>query len=674
MRARALLCLFAVGGCGLSLTAAAQTSGPTPPGQAAPVVAATADLPRLDEIDPVRFSYERAIEENYFITTRTGTPIGSGTGALPDDGQIWVDVIRPDTDEPVPIVLIASPYFNTLGRGWRGEGKTPEEGGFVSPLPGVLTGFPNTVPYPEWYDEYFVPRGYAVALMDLRGTRNSAGCQVYGDRDEVIDVVDVIDFLVEQTWSNGKVGMTGGSYDGTIAIGAADEMVASGRHPDALAAIIPIRAIGRWYDYHFFNGVQSSGHAATPALFAAALAGEDFQNTPLADDLLLPLHIVERKACIPTVGAAVIAGYAAPYQDTTMPFWQERDFTQNIARWRAAPFFIHGLFDFNVKTHTTGYVWDLLPSTLPKMIWWGNIDHADPHTPSTEDQGTHQIPFAFQPAFVDATHRWYLQHLKGIDSGALDMPVAQAQGFRGEWRTSDNWPVGSSALLLYPAADGSAALSAPPAGSASWQDLGSSATSARFLSAPLASDLRISGQIGFALRLTASGPDTTVAVEVAAIPPGTPTDEAVGQDSPNHQIDQQAFIVQYAWARAFYRDSIAPTGISSPSSGSPLTPGSPFELNFSASTTDVVIPAGYQLRFTFSPSAGGTIAGATGGTIEMALGADGSRISLPVVTEQAPAAGTREIATSQAGRGGAFSWLAGLIVLLGRGYRRGRRR
>jgi predicted acyl esterase len=100
-----------------------------------------------------------------------------------------------------------------------------------------------------------------VALMDLRGTRNTSGCQTYGDRDEVFDAVDVVDHIADQPWSNGKVGLTGGSYDGTIATGAAVEQPISGKHKNAVAAVIPIRAIDRWYDYHFLNGVASSQHA-----------------------------------------------------------------------------------------------------------------------------------------------------------------------------------------------------------------------------------------------------------------------------------------------------------------------------------------------------------------------------------------------------------------------------
>jgi predicted acyl esterase len=58
--------------------------------------------------------------------------------------------------------------------------------------------------FPEWEAHYFVPRGYAIALMDLRGTRNSSGCEVYGDKQEALDAVAVVDWIASQSWSNGK--------------------------------------------------------------------------------------------------------------------------------------------------------------------------------------------------------------------------------------------------------------------------------------------------------------------------------------------------------------------------------------------------------------------------------------------------------------------------------------
>lgn len=631
-KAVAVLAVAASALAGPGTLAAAQEG---PDETATPVVESTAHLPSLDAIDPVRFSYDDAIVEHEFITTRTGTPAGTGTGLAPSDTQIWIDIIRPDTDEPVPTILISSPYYNVLGRGWRGELKSPTQGpsnpGLAATRP-LGAGTIETA-FPEWYDEYFVKRGYAVALMDLRGTRNSSGCQVYGDRDEVLDTVDAIDFLASQDWSNGKVGMTGGSYDGTIAFGAAAEHAISGQVDGALGAIIPIRAIGRWYDYHFMNGVQSSGHRLTPALFTAVLAGADTQTSG-TDDLLYPYHLAERKACIGTVGAAVTAGYASPYQDTADAFWTERDFITNAADYDTATFVIHGLFDFNVRTHTAGYAWDALQGTdVPRKLWWLNMDHADPHIPTSQDAGSHIMPFPVQQKFIDATHRWYLQFLKGVEAGALEMPLSETQQWDGTFATGDQWPPATTDLVLHPAEDGTLVAEGEAAdGAVTWADgpTSNAPGSVTFISDVFEDATRLAGQIAFELDLHADGPDTTVAVKIASVPDGV--DPAAASDSADWSVDvDPAHTITYAWARAWYRDSIAPRGISSPTGGGPVS--DTFELDFASSHTDFTIPEGHRLAITFDNAIGGTEAANTGDNVTMTLGASASRILLPVISQ-----------------------------------------
>ncbi|WP_157041622.1 CocE/NonD family hydrolase [Nitriliruptor alkaliphilus] len=581
----------------------------------APAPEDDAPLPDLDEIDPVRFGEDETIVEHAQVTTRGGID------------QMWVDIIRPDTDEPVPTILIASPYYNTLGRGWRGELKNAHQGpqNPTQPVAQLLGGGSSFVDFPEWYDEYFVARGYAVALMDLRGSRNSSGCQVYGDRAEVLDTVDVIDWIADQGWSNGKVGMTGGSYDGTIAIGAAVEQPMSGRHPDALAAIIPLRAISRWYDYHFFNGVQSQGHALTPALFTAVIAGLDTQTSG-TDDVLLPLHLAERKACIPTFGMLVNTGYASPYQDARAPFWRQRDFTRSAPGIRAATFIVSGLFDFNVKNHNTSYLWDALPDHLPRKLWWMNGGHGDPHTP--EGARSNTMPFPFQDRFVEATHRWYAQYLKGLEAGAHATPTVETQRADGSWDADEVWPAAGEDLVLGFGPDGTLSASDRD-GVVAFSDgpTGSAPASHVVVTAPFTQATRLSGQIAFDLEATISGPDATVAVDVRAVPPGV--DPSASATAVHDGATDRPLQATYGWVRAYYRDSVPARGLSTPTGGSSLTPGETVRLRFGALPTDLVVPEGWSLALRFASSAGGTLASQVGGDVELRTPSDGG-IRIPV--------------------------------------------
>ncbi|WP_373063179.1 CocE/NonD family hydrolase [Gemmatimonas sp.] len=78
-----------------------------------------------------------------------------------------------------------------------------------------------------------VEAGYAVVIVDVRGTGASNGVWRWPwSADEVRDMGPVIDWIVAQPWSNGAVGATGVSYEGTTALLAA----ATGR--PALKAVL----------------------------------------------------------------------------------------------------------------------------------------------------------------------------------------------------------------------------------------------------------------------------------------------------------------------------------------------------------------------------------------------------------------------------------------------------
>jgi X-Pro dipeptidyl-peptidase len=590
----------------------------------------TPGLPDLDRIDPVRYSYKDAVVEHKQVTARDGV------------NQIWVDLIRPRTKKgvKVPTIMMASPYFNTLGRGYKEQCKTPHQ----SP-PGGLPGSPGSpalsgcvdhqTPFPEWYDEYFVPRGYAFAAMDLRGTRNTSGCQTYGDRDEVFDAVDVVDWIAGQSWSNGRVGMTGGSYDGTIALGAAAEQPISGKHKDALAAVIPIRSIDAWYDYHFMNGVQSDSHRTTPALFTAALAAFDTPNSG-TDDLLYPAHLAERKACIASFGAATDAGYAAPYQSANSAFWAERDFRKDASKVRAATFFIHGLFDFNVKTSNVGNMWLSLPKKLPKKLWLMNADHADPRCPSDKScaAGGHQMAYPFADRFIEANHRWWLQYLKRVPAGALDKTPVEVQRANGSWQQSASYPASRSDLVLYPTAKGALATrTSGEENSVDWADNAAdegAPASQSFVTAQFGKATRLSGQLEFDLKYSALGPDTAISIRIDDLAPGVDRDERV--DDNLYDGDETGVLtVTYGWLQTLVRASVKRRGPSTPVIGTPLTPDTPVLSKFPSLYTDYVVAKGHRLRFTFSASEGGSTASNAGNVVSLYVGPHTSSIRLPVV-------------------------------------------
>ena len=117
------------------------------------------------ETAPV-YSYADAIRETVWVTA----PDLDGDGE-PD--RVAVDIVRPrETDRPGPTVPVdhgRQPYYLCCGRGNESELKPYDADG-------------SPPKFPLFYDNYFVPRGYAFAAVDMAGTARSTGCVDVGGR------------------------------------------------------------------------------------------------------------------------------------------------------------------------------------------------------------------------------------------------------------------------------------------------------------------------------------------------------------------------------------------------------------------------------------------------------------------------------------------------------------
>jgi putative CocE/NonD family hydrolase len=99
------------------------------------------------------------------------------------------------------------------------------------------------------FRDFFVPRGYAVVVVDVRGTGASFGTRdSFRSPREREDSREIADWIVGQSWSNGVIGATGISY-----LGAAADFLASTGHP-AVKAIAPLSAVWDTYSDNYFPG------------------------------------------------------------------------------------------------------------------------------------------------------------------------------------------------------------------------------------------------------------------------------------------------------------------------------------------------------------------------------------------------------------------------------------
>lgn len=102
---------------------------------------------------------------------------------------------------------------------------------------------------PDNQQKFFVEHGYALIMVDVRGTGASFGrWTMPWSKEELADYGQVVDWIVAQPWSNGKVGAYGSSYGGNSA-----QLLAALNHP-AVKAVLP-----RHYEFDEFTDVPFPG-------------------------------------------------------------------------------------------------------------------------------------------------------------------------------------------------------------------------------------------------------------------------------------------------------------------------------------------------------------------------------------------------------------------------------
>ena len=316
-----------------------------------------------------------------------------------DGVELSADIYRPVTPSNVrvPVILTLSPY-HVLNRALdRNEEDLPTGDG-----------------------QLFVPKGYAYVVADVRGTYNSGGCWDYGGINERHDGYDLVEWLGTRAWSNGKVAMTGASYDGTTANAAAVE------NPPHLATIVPVSAISRWWGYAYQQGVRAtySGESAdidppsdTPTDFMFAygfLPPPDPSSVTAAEQIAMRWNLCDRVE-------KFMKGYST--QPDYDEFWRERDYLRLADRVTVPVLVTHGQLDFNVKTWE-GTQWFQAVKTEKAMVI-GQWPHASP-------RGNY-------PEWDLFLERWFERWLYGVRNGVENEPAIRVETNDDEWHFDESW-------------------------------------------------------------------------------------------------------------------------------------------------------------------------------------------------------------------------------------------
>jgi len=535
------------------------------------------------------YSYDDAIREAVWVDTGLD---GDSDGKT---DRVAVDIVRPRElaaqGRKVPVIMDASPYYSCCGRGNESQRKTYDANG-------------NVVQMPLFYDNYFVPRGYAFVGVDLAGTNRSDGCVDVGGRSDIQSAKAVVDWLngrakayttrtgtdrAKATWTNGKTGMIGKSYDGTIANGVAATGV------KGLETIVPISAISSWYDYYFAKGA--------PLYDSGPDWLSDYVESPAA-----------RAKCA-AVQQKIVDG--APRTGDWTSFWTERDYVKDARKIKASVFVIHGQQDLNVRPKHFGQWWDALAKNrVERKIWLSQTGHVD--------------PFDFRRAtWVDTLHRWFDHELLGYDNGIDDEPMADIERHPDQWVTSNVWPPRSTATAtLRPGTGEQPGVGTlglrkqsgtetftddPRLSETDWSAQIDSSTpgKAGFTTAPLATDLRVSGSSTVTVTATPSTTTAHLTAVLVDLGPDTIRDYADPAEGITTLTDRTCWGPSTTGDSSCFRVTQAKTTAvdytilsrgwadlgnhASATKGAPLTPGRPYTITLDLHASDHVIPAGHRL-------------------------------------------------------------------------------
>ncbi len=531
--------------------------------------------------------------------------------------RMHVDVTRPEQTETedlkLPIVYVSSPYF---------AGVAPDIDGVFWNVKHELGEMGKERVHPEVvrlgqrpiisnsHIKTWVPRGYIVVHSSSPGTGLSQGSPTVGGDNESLAPKAVIDWLcgrangyttpdgdekVEASWSTGKVGMTGTSYNGTIPLAAATTGV------EGLEAIIPIAPNTSYYHYYRSNGlVRSPG----------GYLGEDidvlYDYIHSGDEAKRARNNARVRDTEMKNGMDRITG---DYND----FWAGRDYINDMKPMKAALLMSHGFNDWNVMPEHSYRIYKAAKDKgLPTQIYYHQNGHGGP-PPMT------------------MMNRWFTRYLHGVENGVENDArawIVRENDERANPTPYKEYPNPDAAAVSLFLKAGAPKKGELTLGKSSKQGTESLVDNYSFSGASLAKAdytnhrllyvtpklkeaVHISGTASITVKLASSKPAVNLSVWLVSLP---------WNEDQNSKITDN--IITRGWAD--------PQNHKSMTKSSPLKRGKFYEVSFDLMPDDQIIPKGQQIglmifssdkEFTLWPEPG----------TELTVDLDGTSLSLPIV-------------------------------------------
>ncbi|MET0452574.1 MAG: CocE/NonD family hydrolase [Mycobacterium sp.] len=493
---------------------------------------------------------------------------------MPDGVVLRADVFRPKQAGRYPVLLSHGPYAKDL----------PFQQGFPTQWQSMITQFPeiaqgssNRFQCFEVCDpEKWVPHGYVVVRVDSRGAARSPGrIDCFGPQ-ETDDFYECIEWAGIQSWSNGKVGLSGVSYY------AINQWLVAARKPPHLAAICPWEGAADWYrDANCHGGIPSPfigrWYSAQVQSVQHGLGhrGPRNQETGVwisGDETLTDDELSARRADI------MDEQRTHPADDT---YWRERsaDLAEievpvlSCGNWGGQGLHLRG----NIEGFT---------NAASEHKWLELHGHA------------HWAVFYTDYA-IDLQRRFFDRYLKGEGDWDGSQPRVQLQvrhpGEYFEQRAESTWPLASTQwqTLYLDAATTSLTADVPAPESVGYQAFG---PGVRFDGAPFTELTEITGPLSATLWISNTTADTDIFLVLHLLDPDGHEVRFHGATEPRQSISQ-------GWLRASHRELDAEKSLPyrpfhTHVNPQPIDPGEIYRLDIEIWPTCIVAPAGHRLALT----------------------------------------------------------------------------
>ena len=532
--------------------------------------------------------------------------------------RMHVSVTRPRQTQTdglkVPAVYISSPYFAGTGpQGrqyfWNSRQEIGEEPEKRKRHPAVERKGLRPI-ISKTHSKQWVPRGYAVVHSSSPGTGLSDGCPTIGADNESLAPKAVVQWLcgrakgfttregessVVANWCTGKVGMTGTSFNGTLALACATTGV------EGLEAIIPVAPNTSYYHYYRSNGLVRHPYG---------YLGEDIDYL---FDYVHSGNESRREFCGCEVRDKVLLENFDRTNGDYNDFWAGRDYLHDMKPVRAAVLMSHAFNDWNVVPEHSVRIYQALKANgVATQAYFHQAGHGGPPP-------------------MKMMNRWFTKYLHGIDNDVENDPkawIVREYDEREKPTSYDDYPNPASAdvkFFLSGNAPQRGSLSLTPSGKQGTESLvdnfsfsGSSLAQAEwtkhrliFMTPTLERDLHLSGTPSITIKLASSKPAANLSVWLVSLP---------WNSSKKSKITDN--VITRGWAD--------PQNHKSDRMSDPLVPGQFYELTFDLQPDDQVIAKGQQIGLMIFSSDKDFTLWPDPGT-ELTVDLDATSITLPVV-------------------------------------------